>query len=307
MDEERGDPVDRLAGLLASEDNGEPVAEIEAPDEGQAEVEDDAEEAEAGYEAEAEAETDVDDEPEGSEEAEPTGAIEIEINGQTRKLTADEVRDGVLMRSDYTRKTQELAEMRQSFEAEKQQLAQHWQQQFQMLTELQDEPDWSRMRDEDPIGYIQEKAKWDDRAAKRQQLAQQQQMMTQQQRQQMLQQSSQRLTEALPSWNDAEVRQREQQAITKTLTNDYGFSPEDVSGVVDHRLVLMARDAMQWRQLQQGKDAVSKRVAGKPRVQKPGSAKPKASQQSEFQRDRARARKTGSRDDWTDVFAKHIV
>lgn len=47
--------------------------------------------------------------------AEPS--IEVELpDGQKRSLTAKEVRDGILMQSDYTKKTTEVAEMRKAAE-----------------------------------------------------------------------------------------------------------------------------------------------------------------------------------------------
>ena len=57
------------------------------------------------------------DEAEGEEGTEPEPELlEIEFNGKKHKIPAD-LKDGFLMQSDYTRKTQEVAEMRKTVEA----------------------------------------------------------------------------------------------------------------------------------------------------------------------------------------------
>lgn len=57
------------------------------------------------------------DEAEGEEGTEPEPElVEVEFNGKKHKIPAD-LKDGFLMQSDYTRKTQEVAEMRKSVEA----------------------------------------------------------------------------------------------------------------------------------------------------------------------------------------------
>lgn len=68
-------------------------------------------------------ETESDDE-DGEEEAqeEASDTVEVEVNGKTYKVPA-ELKDGYLMQSDYTRKTQEVAELRRQLEPLVQQAA----------------------------------------------------------------------------------------------------------------------------------------------------------------------------------------
>jgi hypothetical protein len=57
------------------------------------------------------------DEAEGEEGTEPEPELlEIEFNGKKHKIPAD-LKDGFLMQSDYTKKTQEVAELRKTVEA----------------------------------------------------------------------------------------------------------------------------------------------------------------------------------------------
>jgi len=305
-DEQTASPLERFEDLLASEDDVEEAA----PEEASEELEDDAGQAEDDAESEdadapdEEAETDG-EEDDDADDAEPVGAIEVEINGQTRTLTADEVRDGILMRSDYTRKTQELANERAKFDAEREQAAAQIRQQFEAVQALrgdEQEPDWDKLYDEDPLGAPKIERQWRAKQAERQQMQQQMQHQREAQKRQHMAQQAALLPELIPEWQDQSRAKAEQAELQQALIDD-GFSPEDVAMVSDARLVKWLRAAHQHMKGQKAaKETVKKKVAGKPRVQKPGSAKPKSAARSQVKANREIARKTQSKDAWTKVF-----
>ena len=259
------------------------------------------------------------DEPE--EAPAPLEAIDIEVDGQTKRLTAAEVRDGILMRSDYTRKTQELANERKALEAERTEFQQFASQQVALIQELSEpEPDWNQLADDDPLGLPKKQLEWQQKQAKRQELIQGQYATAVKRVDDTLDASRKRIPELIPEWSDGELAGREMQEIGRAMMETYGFSELEVGGVpkghpqyplypgiIDARLLAVARDAMLYRK---GKTAaqetVKKKVAGKPKVQKPGSAPAKQSQKTKFQQDRARAKKTGRREDMRKVF-EHFV
>jgi len=305
------DPLDRFESFLASEDEdaGEDEADFDAPDEGQADDDAYEDEAEADDEAEAEEDESDDDDEGDDDDAEPDGpqSIEIEIDGTPTRLTAKEVKAGYERHADYTRKTMALAEERKSFEAAAQQQVQYIRQQLAALQEFQEpEPDWAKMRDEDPIGFIQEQSKWNEKQAKKQQMLQQTAAQRQQQYEQQLRQAHDNLMAALPSWRDNAVRQKESDEITQTLTSEYGFQPEELQGLADHRLVLISRDAMKWRQLQRSKAGVTKKVADKPKVSRPGSATKANPAKSAKVKARKTAQKTQAPQDWARAFEDFV-
>jgi hypothetical protein len=303
------DPLGRFEAFLESEeDEGEAEIESEAPDEGQAEDEIETE-AEADDEAEAEEEESDDDDEGDDDDAEPDGppSIKIDFDGESQRLTAEEIKAGFERHADYTRKTMALAEERKSFEAAAQQQVQYIRQQLAELQKFQEaEPDWAKMRDEDPIGYIQEKAKWDEKQASRQALLQQTEAERRQRYEQQIAQGREQLMAALPSWKDDAVRQKESAEITATLTSDYGFRQEELQGLADHRLVVLSRDAMKWRQLQKSKPAVTKKVADKPKVSKPGSATKVNPARTAATKARKAAQKTQSPRDWAAAFEDFV-
>ncbi len=308
MDTEQPASVeDRFRSLLESEEAPEDDAapEPEAEDAGQAE--EDAE-SEAEHEAEEEAETETDEEEElDTDEPAPLDAIEVEIDGHTRRLTAEQVREGILMRADYTRKTQELAEQRRALEAERQQADAYIRQQLEMVKDLDDpEPDWDTLYDEDPLGAPKKERDWRARQAQRQQANEQRALRQEQARQHHLVRQTALLPELIPEWSDPQVARTEQADLRQALIDD-GFSPEDVASVADARLVKWLRAA--HRQFQAEKAArgvVKKKVADKPKVQRPGSAKPKSTARTRSNAAREAARKSQSKDAWTKVFEDFV-
>lgn len=298
---------DRLMGLLASDEEAieeAPETEEELSDDGQAE--DDAE-PEADDEAEGEAEETDDEDDEEGDDAEPVGAITIEIDGQTRTLTAEEVRDGVLMRSDYTRKTQQLSEEKKAFESERQQFAEWAQNQARMMQQFQDpEPDWDKLYEEDPIGAPKIERDYRVKQQQRYQVLQEQQAEAQRAMQQRLAQEAARLPELIPEWSDPKAAEAEMAEVRDTLKS-VGFTDEEIGGVNDARLVKMlvtAHRAMKSEKARSG--VVQKKVAGKPKVVKPGSAAPKKSAKSRINDARSVARKTQSPDAWNKVFENFV-
>jgi hypothetical protein len=101
----------------------------------------------------------------------------------------------------------------------------------------------------------------------------------------------------LPEWRNSETAGKEQAAIATTLQS-YGFTDGEIAGVLDHRYVLVARDAMRWRALQQGKDSRIKQVREAPPVVKPGAvATPAIQGQAKFKEATRTLRSLGRKGD----------
>ena len=145
----------------------ESEAEVEVEAEAEVEVEDDFEEGEEEVEQSLEEQTEVE------EELQPT-AYTVKIDGVEQEVTLDELRNGYSRQQDYTRKTQELAQKRKSFEDQQAELAKKDAIYAQLLPqleaslngELENEPDWAALYESDPIGYVREKDVWDEKRKK---------------------------------------------------------------------------------------------------------------------------------------------
>jgi hypothetical protein len=105
------------------------------------------------------------------------------------------------------------------------------------------------------------------------------------------------LLQKLPEWREPQKAQQEKVQIADYLMRQ-GFTPTDLSNLLDHRQVLMARKAMLYDQTRGQADAAKKRVAVVPKVMKPGA--PKAQEQIASDRInalKAKMEKSGSFDD----------
>lgn len=249
--------------------------------------------------------------PEEAEEvAEPE--LEIEVDGRLEVLRGEKIKEFAQKGVKAGRVFEETARAREALAAQ----AQIQQQQFQFqqacmadFAELQaydnqleqwSKVDWAAAFDADPFNAMKLKEQRDGlreaRSAKFQELQQKQQSFQQGHKeavQKALQAEEAALLAKLPDWRNSEKASQEKQLITQSL-RAIGFSDSEISGVMDHRYLVVAHKAMLWDQLQQGKDAKLKQVRTAPPVIKPGTkAQPNA--KAEFVKVRTHLRQLGSK------------
>jgi hypothetical protein len=259
------------------------------PEADQVEPETDQVEAEDG-------ETEAEDEP----ETEPS--FEVETVDGKKKLTLSQIKDGVMLKADYTRKTMALAEERKAAEraaAEASQIKQQLTEALQVwAVPAEQEPDWQALaRTATPQEFNMKRVEWETRQRKAMQAREQYRALQEQQQRETIATEYQRLLEVVPEWRD-ETKFKAAAAKMQEAGTTYGLSAEEIAGVTDHRLIRILHDAARYQELQKGKAAVTKKVAQAPTTLKPGS-KPDQSQGSEAarQKQRARLKKTGDIND----------
>lgn len=212
--------------------------------------------------------------------------VETEYNGKTYTVPV-ELKDALLRQDDYTRKTQGVAEQRREVEAMQQQLQQQAEMQqmnlqgYAQLTtidqQLQEysQVDWERFKNDDPIkanqAYMQFMELRDARDQTAKQLSQIEQQSVQQRQQQlkaMMDQGQQILSREIKDWSPEVAK-----TIAKTGVDEYGFSNEEISSVLDPRMVKVLYDAHQYRKMvagatQKPKPSIkpTKKVAGRDKV-----------------------------------------
>jgi hypothetical protein len=116
------------------------------------------------------------------------------------------------------------------------------------------------------------------------------------QQQDYLRQQHHLLTEKLPDLRDPQkARQFHDEFVQAGQA--YGFSPEEMAQARDHRLMLLARDAISWRKLQASKPKAEKKAAGAPPVKAPGKRASEGEQKARVAQEKfAQLRKTGRAD-----------
>ena len=308
------------------------ISAMLAPEEGQAELDETqpAEESEEDSTAAASEEDDsgVEDAPdeetseeqsgeeEEQEEQEQPQTFTVKIDGKEVAVTLDELQKGYSRTQDYTRKTQQIAEVRKQVEQETQAVRAERGQYAQLLGALQaqlqaSEPqvDLDRLYNEDPIEWVRQKEVLRERQekayaiqAEQQRLIQLSQQEQQQSMQQHLESQKDALLAALPEWKDPKKAKLEKAMLIESAKSA-GFSDEDLKSVYDHRLVLLLRKAALFDQMVSKRQGIKPVTNNGPRPAKPGAAG-RVSTTSEVTRAQQRLAKTGRVDDAADAIYK---
>lgn len=282
----------------------------EAPNEGQAEDQQEGEMELSGTEDIPEDE-DVDSYEEDSDEEpapqEPKKA-RIKVNGEELELSEDELINFAQQGVDYTKKTQQLAEQRKALEAEAKsviearQLRDAYAERLQVLAQVLSAPDQDtnleELKENDPVGYAVAVAEMQQKEkqlqainAERYRIAQEQQAEQAQALQQFMQQQAEQLKTMLPEYADPEKGEALRADMRKFAKN-VGFTDEELSMVRDARQVMTLYKAMQYDKLQQAKPQVTKRVSEAPKTLKSGNGV-KATDTDKLKRAKQQLRQTG--------------
>jgi hypothetical protein len=302
-----------LEGLLPDEGQQED-REAQLPEEGAAGDEELLDDADASSD---ETDSEQSDEEGDSEEEEQPQVFTVKVDGKEVDVTLDELQKGYSRTQDYTRKTQQIAEVRKQTEAELQEVRAEREQYAQLLGALQaqvqqaaqPQVDWDRLYQEDPIEWVRQRElvrENQEKAAaiqsEQQRLAQLSQREQAQQREALLAQEQEALVAAIPEWKDAKKAQAEK-AMLVQFGQKIGFTPDDLKNVVDHRAVVMLRKAALYDQMMSKRGQIKPVTNNGPRPAKPGAAG-RVSSNTEAMRAQQRLAKTGRVDDAADAIYK---
>ena len=302
-----GSAADAIMGLMG----GQEGSEQEQP-EVQAEAND--------SEAESEEYSEVEQEDEQDEQEEPQ-TFRVKAAGEEREVTLDELIKSYQLGTDYTKKSQAVAEERKAVEAERQRVeeARYMRDQYaerlqiieQMLNQQPETEHLDDLKENDPIGYAVKVAEMSQREKQlaqvqmeRQRIAQQQQQEQQEHLGYVIQAEARKLAEAIPEYADpqkGEIARRELREFGQRL----GFSEQELSGVYDSRQVLTLWKAMQYDKLQSSKPGITKRVNEAPKVVKSGVSQNRESS-DELRKAKARAKQTGRVADAAKAFERFL-
>ena len=299
-----------------------PTEEEESTEETQDESLEEDQPDEASEEEEGEEPDDLEesDEAEEAEEPEETTLYTVKVNGEDTEVTEDELIRGYSRHSDYTKKTQELAEERRNidsamaqYDSEISQLQGQRQQYVEALShviqnslaglEQYNDIDWATLKEEDPIQYITKRDEYREIQERtrenqhRMQLAQQQQNAEMQEVQKrVLQEEHGKLVAALPEWGEP-ASQKKLATDVRAYAIEQGYTPEEIGTLVDHRSLLVLMKAQKYDALQKA-DVKSKKVKNKPKVVRAGTGTKKTQEgKSKRRAQMTRLRGTGHIDD----------
>ena len=307
--------VEGAANAFLSMMNREDGSEQEQPESASEANESDAESDESYDESEVEQE-------DGDGEQEEPQKYRVKAAGEDREVTLDELIKSYQLGTDYTKKSQAVAEERKAVEAERhavqeaKALRDQYAQQLgiieQMLNQPQQAEDLDYLKETDPIGYAVKVAELSQKEkqlaqvrAQREMISQQQEYDRQQQMRQMIATESEKLVSVLPEFADPSKGEVIRKDI-RTYGKQMGFSDEELANVFDSRAVLTLYKAMQYDKLQSAKPGITKKVSEAPKAIKPGVSKPRDSNSEEIRKLKSRAKSTGSVKDAANVFERFL-
>ena len=246
----------------------------------------------------AEDESESDDESDEEENAKPPSERKIAVpikaeDGTETTVEIDETElvKGYQRQADYTRKTQELAQREtqavEFLKSKHDEIRSQYMQQVEtarlavaQMAGIKTEAQLAELAQQDPAAWVAEVQRQKQIGAflqgLDQQLAGERQRMEQeaQQRQQMtLKQQFER------TWQELQKEKIDKPALAKIyegVNKTYGFTPEELANVYDHRLVKLFRDATAYQQLKAQKPEVTKKVTEAPKL--PAKQAPSASE-----------------------------
>ena len=248
-------------------------------------------------------------------QTEAPATYSVKVDGEEMEVDLDELRNGYQRQADYTRKSQSLAEQRKTYEANVQAVQaerQQYSQALEILAQNQNaelnrynQVDWAALKESDPMDYMEKRIEFQDAKDKANQVQNervrvQQQNETEMQSvlQEKVRTEAEALVKALPEYADPSSNLKNE---LREYTLGLGFSPEDVDGITDHRVVLVLHKAMMGDKSK--KAPTAKKTKSVPKVVKSGTPQTKAQKiKKGVQAKRERLAKTGHQRDAADVF-----
>jgi len=279
-----------------------------------------AEQGQAEGQPEYQQETDEVEYSEEESDEQPKPRYKVKASGEEVEVELDELIKGYQQGTDYTKKSQALAEQRKAIEAERSHLeyvkqerqayAQKLQALDSFLTQQNKGVDLDVLKETDPIGYavaVAEQSQREKQLAvvrnEQQRIAQQQQAEQQSQLQAHLRTESEKLVALIP-----ELATPQGDAVRKQI-RDYaksvGWSDQELSSVYDSRAVHTLYKAMKYEQLQKSKPELNKKLQSAPKMMRSGTSVPQA-KSSQDKQAMQRLRETGKVSDAARAFERFL-
>lgn len=256
------------------------------------------------------------DDEEASEQPAAEQTFTVRVDGKDESVRLSELLSGYSRTSDYTRKTQAIAEERKKLDAEAARARQERAEYAALLPKLRNaveagmgkEPNWEELRAADPVKASIEWQRWQERKAKLAQVdaetARVRALQAEEEaaaRNAVLIEQREKLLEKLPAWKDKKVAAADSEAVTNLLRS-VGFADNELA-IYDHRAMLIALKAAKYDALMADKSKLQGKINKAP-VVKPGGGTPKTTTAASAARDRFN--RTGTVQDAAGLF-KHLV
>lgn len=186
--------------------------------------------------------------------------FDVTVDGEQRQVTEAELKQGYAGQTKINEGLADLAENRKVIENYGASLLQERQQLLQQVEQLEvvvaavipQEPDWKKLSEDDPVEYQTKRAEWDQleravthiKGLKEQANANAQQSMNAQ-NEAFVHEEMAKVMKAIPELKGKNAGKLKD-AMKKVAINKYGFTDDEVTMLVDSRLVRLLHDATKF-------------------------------------------------------------
>ncbi len=265
-----------------------------------------------GEEPEPEETDESDDQPEPVEPGEKPETHTVKIDGQDVSVTLDELKNGYSRTEDYKRKTARLAENERALDKERSELANQREQidakveavvsqAFELASEdmlllmREKNTDWQKLAREDPTDWAARKVAHEAAQQRVGQVMAEKNRRAEEAKAKKAKESEAYIAEQrkltlqhIPEFADDAKRDKLLGDMKEYLAV-MGFDPEEIDGIKDHRLLRVARDAVELRHLKARQKAVEAKKTPTP-APKVISAKRSSGASEQSEREKALAK-----------------
>ena len=276
--------ADKIAGIL--EPKGQPQKTTEEPKAEPSEnpVEQEVQNSQAQSEAtEEQISENTETEETTTELQEEPNLHRLKVNGQEIEVSLDELKAGYSRDSDYRQKTHNLGMEKRELDSQKESFRQTYDTRLQELNDLiatadatvrqeQGSHDLQKLWEEDPTAaarldyQIRQRNRQLDDVRTKAKEAQQAQY------DEFLHTQRELAATKIPEYSDPNKADQFKLNMRNSLRS-YGFNDQEIGSLADHRFLMVAKDAMNYKSLKDKKPIVQKKVANAPKVVKAGVAK----------------------------------
>ncbi|NSZ64618.1 hypothetical protein G6L16_021410 [Agrobacterium tumefaciens] len=202
----------------------------------------------------------------------------FDIDGN--QVSLSEIRSSYMRQSDYTKKTQEIAEQRKFYQENQRDVnslrsealagIEALKQQVSIEFRQMEYPDFDWLAENDPADYVRQKAQWEKREYAVRQIYEAETALKQkaaayeeEQRQIAIQESSNRFFEKYPDLKDKNKADEVFSDITGMLL-DTGFNEQEIKSIADFRIIDLLYRVVQAEKAQKAIPQVVEKIAKKP-------------------------------------------
>ena len=248
---------------------------------------------------------------------EQNSTYKVKVAGQEFDVTLDELKSGYSRDSDYRRKTEELSFEKKNFLSETEKQRQDYSKKLNEVSQLAIEAkkqidadltsaDLEQLYEDDPT----EAARVEHKLRRKQEkLAVNLSKLKEEQTKQwndVLRGEQRKLINKLPEFADATKATSLKQNM-RTYLNGYGFNDTEVGQIYDHRIVMLVNDAMKYRNRQNSKPNLAKKISKPGKVFSSGAKKENSDYALKSRKEKfSRLKKSGNINDAASIFLDMI-